>query len=953
MYLTHKSLLLFIWILIWPYSLQAQNEEILVVGTMTDKQGEAIPGLSVFIEGSTKGTVTDINGHYSIKAPLGSTLVFSFIGMKTQRAKVTRTGLNPKGTRKIIPYNKLSDDCRFKKEQAIQAKKDSIKYDKRIKMYRRYLADSAILSTYDRQHVEAVEMNSGRAKRKVRRYTDPYGNRNFLMGNVVIESDVSMLTTGRLPNLQSTYSQGRPLGGQLLYRGPETGEYYSWGPPVRNLEFDGIPTSNDSNGSLVFKGMGNGKAANNYDPTIFFRTGFARSIGIASYQTIFGMKTNLFYQNQKGEGVIPNEENTQHTLRFKLNWNERLKVSLNYSNNKQGYKNGLMQSRILAAVYQIPISFDNAFGLSSNEALKQASSIYHPDGTVRSASPGRLDNPYYMVRETGDSRKVNAFQYKLNYKTNWNKGSLNANVSGEMYRDDRYLALPDLVAGNSLNRSSERLEELDNYFVGANLSNQLFNYQLQLKVPVRYEFYNYSRSLSLDYSDQIQVNKSRQLLMANPHLQFKHDQDIFLIKSGLNLYSSSTSNKTYLRPNVGIYFNPFQFLDDAFIWSTSEVFQTFKLSYNYHTQMNEYSFQTPVGLSNSLFYNVSEFNSYFEEREVGVSKGIMPELVSKHNLSLNTSFLYGRLSSETTVYWSKRENSIFPIVEGDALMFKNIGDIKTKGWEQVIEARLFQSGFRWNASLLISQTKPELEKLYDNEVVAVAGFKDVHTALMEGEVPGVIRGSSYQRNDRGQKVIGDHGFPLVDDQVKVIADPNPDCLIGFSNHFSSRAWSWGFTIDGVIGGDLWNGTQSSLDYYGVSEHTARQRLVSDYIFDGVNMDGSINNTLVDFAPKEGSVEENRWVRYGKGGVAEDYIQDASRLVLKELYLKYDFNKRMIASWGLEKLSVSAYANNLVTISAYDGNLGSNTLWGHHNTMGLDYFNTPQIRRYGLKLKLTF
>lgn len=59
--------------------LYAQNQSI--TGTVLDEAtGEAIPGASVYVKGTTNGTITDIDGVYTIKASEGETLVFSFIG---------------------------------------------------------------------------------------------------------------------------------------------------------------------------------------------------------------------------------------------------------------------------------------------------------------------------------------------------------------------------------------------------------------------------------------------------------------------------------------------------------------------------------------------------------------------------------------------------------------------------------------------------------------------------------------------------------------------------------------------------------------------------------------------------------------------------------------------------------------------------------------------------------
>jgi len=60
----------------------AQN--ITVKGTVSDKTGTPLPGVTVKIKGTGQGTVTDVNGVFSIKAPADATLSFSFIGYTTK-----------------------------------------------------------------------------------------------------------------------------------------------------------------------------------------------------------------------------------------------------------------------------------------------------------------------------------------------------------------------------------------------------------------------------------------------------------------------------------------------------------------------------------------------------------------------------------------------------------------------------------------------------------------------------------------------------------------------------------------------------------------------------------------------------------------------------------------------------------------------------------------------------
>ncbi len=60
-----------------------------ITGTITNKQGEPLPGTTVLVPGTKLGTVSGINGDYSIELPPGhDTLSFQFVGFKTSKVPV-------------------------------------------------------------------------------------------------------------------------------------------------------------------------------------------------------------------------------------------------------------------------------------------------------------------------------------------------------------------------------------------------------------------------------------------------------------------------------------------------------------------------------------------------------------------------------------------------------------------------------------------------------------------------------------------------------------------------------------------------------------------------------------------------------------------------------------------------------------------------------------------------
>jgi len=64
-----------------------------ITGTVTDEAGEALIGASILVKGTTSGTVTDLDGKYSLSVPDGSdVLIYSYTGFDTQEIEIgTRT----------------------------------------------------------------------------------------------------------------------------------------------------------------------------------------------------------------------------------------------------------------------------------------------------------------------------------------------------------------------------------------------------------------------------------------------------------------------------------------------------------------------------------------------------------------------------------------------------------------------------------------------------------------------------------------------------------------------------------------------------------------------------------------------------------------------------------------------------------------------------------------------
>ncbi|MFA7493887.1 MAG: carboxypeptidase-like regulatory domain-containing protein [Proteiniphilum sp.] len=83
----HRTLI-FLFLLFFSFFVKAQ--QITVTGSVTDEKGEPLTGVTVQIKGSGSGTVTGVDGEFSLAAPAGGIIQFSYIGFTPAEKPVSR-----------------------------------------------------------------------------------------------------------------------------------------------------------------------------------------------------------------------------------------------------------------------------------------------------------------------------------------------------------------------------------------------------------------------------------------------------------------------------------------------------------------------------------------------------------------------------------------------------------------------------------------------------------------------------------------------------------------------------------------------------------------------------------------------------------------------------------------------------------------------------------------------
>ena len=85
-----KKIAFFLSVLLFMGTLTASAQTRTITGRVTSgDDGSSIPGVSIVVKGTTLGTISNIDGNFTIQVPADAqTLVFSFVGMATQEIAI-------------------------------------------------------------------------------------------------------------------------------------------------------------------------------------------------------------------------------------------------------------------------------------------------------------------------------------------------------------------------------------------------------------------------------------------------------------------------------------------------------------------------------------------------------------------------------------------------------------------------------------------------------------------------------------------------------------------------------------------------------------------------------------------------------------------------------------------------------------------------------------------------
>ncbi|SHN43829.1 hypothetical protein [Chitinophaga sp. CF418] len=750
---------------------------------------------------------------------------------------------------------------------------------------------------------------------------------------------VEIKTHNRLPELQTDYVQGRSVNGASAWRGPETGEMFSYGPNIHALEFDGSNYPYDQSGRLVSLGTGNGKTATAYNNNIF-RTAIAHSHQLKLSGELFryGKRTWNFglKLGQTNENMIIKENKSiSQTLAADVGTSIKwlsIKGAYMYNHdqlsngNRTGFLNRAYQNALLT-----PASFSNIQGTMNGEAQRSYSNT--------------ADNPWFLLKDNSNRYRFTEQNASLVLGMKTSQFDIKLTQSLQHVLENTIESYKPGTAGWANGMYTDRDKRDFNYLLQSQglydieYFDDHFNSQLGLyytygnaNTRIRYKpdgsLYNYQRS-----------SHDAFLTLSNT---YRGDDFELKVNAGNKLYLSNTASKNdFVLPAFDVALK---------MWNILPSFEL-NISSSYHEVSSELAIDKSLAYTNLLQYPTEQVFSYRPVTEAVGYKGLTPVNQREWTGGLSLAYQY-ILQFYANVYIKNTRNDVFPVYSNGTLHLKNIADLRNKGIELslYVNNNNYRRGVRLSGTLSFFAYNTTVTRVNEGDnFTPIAGFRNVHKALVQGQPLGVIVGNTYLRDASGNVVIGDDGFPLVNPVPQVIGNPIPDFIVKFNNNLSWKKFTLQADWEWKKGGETWNGTQAALDYYGRAAITGTQRNIVNYIFQGVQQNGHVNDIPVSFYDASQPVEKNRWTRYGLSGVAASYVQKTDYLRLNNVNLSYRFNLHR----SKQVLTLSTYVHNILLWSAYKGADPDQLLFDQPNTTGLDFFNLPAIKTYGFNVSFQF
>ena len=995
-HLLRKILSFAFFLLVSTYAF-AQNA---VTGTVMDNTGMPLIGVSVVEKGTTNGSVTDIDGKYTVNVEKGKTLVFSYIGYVTQEVEVQSNTINITLSEDaqlldevvVIGYGSMERKDVTSSITTVKAEDLNVGvYTTPAQLLQGKVPGLTIANTSDPNGSASISLR-GASTLRTGEAMEPYYVIDGVPGvslSLIAPEDIESIDVLRDASATAIYGSKAANGVIIVTtkKGNKDGRtnvsysgYVAWDKTLNTLDMmtaDEVLAYADANGIDLssYYDVNNPADVNWQDEVL--RTAFSHNHNVAinggNEKTSYNASINFLERQGVVRGTGMDRLTARSFLQTKA-FNNRLDLSFNVnasiSNNESGPTDNEGRSALDAMNYYLPLN-----------------PIYNEDGTYYGRTTSQYYNPVSLINEDRYKTTQKLLQGVAKATVHiidgldWN---LNLSYQNEQYIYNKYhSSQSQIVTYASRNGDAERsiVENIkkqmetyinwDHTFNDAHKVGVMLGYSWEQSdnndgFGIRaYNFYNddlsyYNLALANSMSQDEIVDLNSQYLLSTLRMISYYGRINYSYKSKYLLQATvrrdgssafGANNRWGTFPAVSA---AWRIIEEDFM-KDQNIFDDLKFRIGYGVSGNSLGFDAFYArqvYGSTGWFTGSDGNNY---HVLGATRNANPDLkwekTGMFNVGLDFGFFNNRLTGTIEYYNKKTSDLIYSygvstLIYPYSEMVANVGDISNKGIEITINAVPVQTkDFTWSTSLNLSHNKNEVVSMSNSEFsvnfieMADPNINSYSNQHVQRLMEGAPIGQFYLWEWAGYDENGMSVFNDYDTNGNLIGVTDaPDDTDRRMAGSAQPKITFGWNNDLT-----WKNWSLSMFFQGVAGNKIFNAIRASYS-DPTLLRSFGKNILAEVATEQ-NYNDSR-----AQAPSTRYLENGSYLRLSTLTLGYNFGK--LGNW-VNNMRIYATCNNVFTITGYKGIDPEVNLGGLTPGMDMRNSNYPRTRSFMVGVNMNF
>ena len=995
-HLLRKILSFAFFLLVSTYAF-AQNA---VTGTVMDNTGMPLIGVSVVEKGTTNGSVTDIDGKYTVNVEKGKTLVFSYIGYVTQEVEVQSNTINITLSEDaqlldevvVIGYGSMERKDVTSSITTVKAEDLNVGvYTTPAQLLQGKVPGLTIANTSDPNGSASISLR-GASTLRTGEAMEPYYVIDGVPGvslSLIAPEDIESIDVLRDASATAIYGSKAANGVIIVTtkKGNKDGRtnvsysgYVAWDKTLNTLDMmtaDEVLAYADANGIDLssYYDVNNPADVNWQDEVL--RTAFSHNHNVAinggNEKTSYNASINFLERQGVVRGTGMDRLTARSFLQTKA-FNDRLDLSFNVnasiSNNESGPTDNEGRSALDAMNYYLPLN-----------------PIYNEDGTYYGRTTSQYYNPVSLINEDRYKTTQKLLQGVAKATVHiidgldWN---LNLSYQNEQYIYNKYhSSQSQIVTYTSRNGDAERstVENIkkqmetyinwDHTFNDAHKVGVMLGYSWEQSdnndgFGIRaYNFYNddlsyYNLALANSMSQDEIVDLNSQYLLSTLRMISYYGRINYSYKSKYLLQATvrrdgssafGANNRWGTFPAVSA---AWRIIEEDFM-KDQNIFDDLKFRIGYGVSGNSLGFDAFYArqvYGSTGWFTGSDGNNY---HVLGATRNANPDLkwekTGMFNVGLDFGFFNNRLTGTIEYYNKKTSDLIYSygvstLIYPYSEMVANVGDISNKGIEITINAVPVQTkDFTWSTSLNLSHNKNEVVSMSNSEFsvnfieMADPNINSYSNQHVQRLMEGAPIGQFYLWEWAGYDENGMSVFNDYDENGNLIGVTDaPDDTDRRMAGSAQPKITFGWNNDLT-----WKNWSLSMFFQGVAGNKIFNAIRASYS-DPTLLRSFGKNILAEVATEQ-NYNDSR-----AQAPSTRYLENGSYLRLSTLTLGYNFGK--LGNW-VNNMRIYATCNNVFTITGYKGIDPEVNLGGLTPGMDMRNSNYPRTRSFMVGVNMNF